>query len=100
MAIDQNRRRLRRPARAQAGRQHDLLLGSLGISNAAIVGHSFGGMLAVYFARDCPETTQVLVLENPIGLEDYRSAIPPQPLETLIKTEMSQTPQSFLIKPR
>ncbi|SIO41186.1 Pimeloyl-ACP methyl ester carboxylesterase [Bradyrhizobium erythrophlei] len=71
------------------------LLDSLGVTRAAIVGHSFGGMLAVYFARNYPETTQVLALENPIGLEDYRSAIPPQPVETLIKTEMSQTPQSF-----
>jgi pimeloyl-ACP methyl ester carboxylesterase len=52
-------------------------------------------MLAVYFARDYPDVTQVLVLENPIGLEDYRSAIPPQPLETLFKTEMSQTSQSY-----
>jgi pimeloyl-ACP methyl ester carboxylesterase len=72
-----------------------MLLDSLGVSRAAIVGHSFGGMLAVYFARDYPETTQVLALENPIGLEDYRSAIPPQPVETLLKTEMAQTPQSF-----
>jgi pimeloyl-ACP methyl ester carboxylesterase len=71
------------------------LLDSLGVTKAAIVGHSFGGMLAVYFARNYPETTQVLALENPIGLEDYRSAIPPQPIETLMKTEMSQTPQSF-----
>ena len=65
------------------------------MTRAAIVGHSFGGMLAVYFARDYPETTAVLALENPIGLEDYRSAIPPQPVEALIKTEMAQTPQSF-----
>jgi pimeloyl-ACP methyl ester carboxylesterase len=71
------------------------LLDQLGIERAAIVGHSFGGMLAVYFARDYPDVTQVLVLENPIGLEDYRSAIPPQPLETLFKTEMSQTSQSY-----
>jgi pimeloyl-ACP methyl ester carboxylesterase len=71
------------------------LLDKLGIEKAAIVGHSFGGMLAVYFARDYPDVTQVLILENPIGLEDYRSAIPPQPLETLFKTEMAQTPQSY-----
>lgn len=71
------------------------LLDTLGIKQAAIVGHSFGGMLAVYFARDYPEVTQVLVLENPIGLEDYRAAIPPQPLETLFKTEMAQTPESY-----
>ena len=71
------------------------LLDKLGVTRAAIVGHSFGGMLAVYFARDYPETTAVLVLENPIGLEDYRSVIPPQPLETLFKTEMAQTPESY-----
>ena len=35
------------------------LLDSLGVTRAAIVGHSFGGMLAVYFARNYPETTQV-----------------------------------------
>jgi pimeloyl-ACP methyl ester carboxylesterase len=71
------------------------LLDKLGVTRAAIVGHSFGGMLAVYFARDFPETTAILVLENPIGLEDYRSAIPPQPLDTLFKAEMAQTPESY-----
>jgi pimeloyl-ACP methyl ester carboxylesterase len=71
------------------------LLDTLGIARTAVVGHSFGGMLAVYFARDFPETTAVLALENPIGLEDYRSAIPPQPLEALVKTEMAQTPESY-----
>ncbi len=72
-----------------------ILLDHLGIAKAAIVGHSFGGMLAVYFARDYPETTAILVLENPIGLEDYRAAIKPVPLETLFATEMQQTPQSY-----
>src|SRR6516225_855125 len=71
------------------------LLDTLGIPRAAIIGHSFGGMLAVYFARNYPDVTAVLALENPIGLEDYRSAIPPQPIEALMKTEMSQTPESY-----
>ena len=71
------------------------LLDSLGVTQAAVVGHSFGGMLAVYFARNYPDMTAVLALENPIGLEDYRSAIPPQPIEALVKTEMSQTPESY-----
>lgn len=71
------------------------LLDHLGITKAAIIGHSFGGMLAVYFARDYPEATTILVLENPIGLEDYRAAIKPVPLETLFATEMQQTPQSY-----
>jgi len=76
-------------------RNTKMLLDSLGVTRAAILGHSFGGMLAVYFARDYPETTAVLILENPIGLEDYRSAIPPQPIETLFKTEMAETPESY-----
>jgi len=71
------------------------LLDSLGVSRAAIVGHSFGGMLAVYFARDYPDATAVLALENPIGLEDYRSAIAPQPIDALFKTEMAQTPETY-----
>jgi pimeloyl-ACP methyl ester carboxylesterase len=56
---------------------------SLGVTRAAIGGHSFGGMLGVYFARDYPETTAVVALENPTGLKDYRSVIPPQPIETV-----------------
>jgi pimeloyl-ACP methyl ester carboxylesterase len=71
------------------------LLDTLGIHRAAIVGHSFGGMLAIYFARTYPEITAALALENPIGLEDYRSAIAPQPLATLFATEMAQTPDSY-----
>jgi pimeloyl-ACP methyl ester carboxylesterase len=76
-------------------RNTKMLLDGVGVTRAAIVGHSFGGMLAVYFARDYPETTAVLALENPIGLEDYRSVIAPQPIETLFKTEMAQTPETY-----
>jgi pimeloyl-ACP methyl ester carboxylesterase len=76
-------------------RNTKMLLDKLGVTRAAVVGHSFGGMLAVYFARDYPDTTAVLALENPIGLEDYRSAISPQPIEALFKAEMAQTPETY-----
>ncbi|MEI9914669.1 MAG: alpha/beta hydrolase [Methylovirgula sp.] len=71
------------------------LLDHLGVAHATIVGHSFGGMLAVYFARDYPQTTTRLVLENPIGLEDYRSAIQPPTLDSLFNAEMAQTAASY-----
>ncbi len=71
------------------------LLDHLGVERAAIVGHSFGGMLAVYFARDYPDMTAVLALEDPLGLEDYRSAIAPPPLDTLFAAEMAQTPETY-----
>lgn len=61
----------------------------------ALVGHSTGGMLAVRFARTFPERVARLVLEDPVGLEDYRLAVPPQPLETLFKTELEQTPEKL-----
>lgn len=67
------------------------LLDSLSVSRCVVVGHSMGGMLAVRFARNFPERTERLVLENPIGLEDYRFQIPPQPLEKLYARELANT---------
>lgn len=67
------------------------LLDQLGVQKVAVVGHSMGGMLAVRFARTYPERTTHLVLEDPIGLEDYRLSIPPQSLETLMEEEMTLT---------
>src|ERR1700693_1214420 len=48
------------------------LLQSLGISKAAIVGHSMGGMLAARFAASYPDMTERVVMYNPIGLTDPR----------------------------
>ena len=58
------------------------------------MGHSMGGMLAVRFARTYPQRTTHLVLENPIGLEDYRLLVPPQPTETIFQNELKTTEAS------
>ncbi len=71
------------------------LLDHLGIKQAAVVGHSMGGMLAVRFARNYPERTTRLVLEDPIGLEDYRFFVPPQTIEELFKIEMDLTTDKY-----
>jgi pimeloyl-ACP methyl ester carboxylesterase len=71
------------------------LLDTLGIEKTAIVGHSMGGMLAVRFARNYPERTTHLVLENPIGLEDYRFKIPPQTTEKALEKELAQTEEKI-----
>jgi pimeloyl-ACP methyl ester carboxylesterase len=67
------------------------LLDTLGIQKVALVGHSTGGMLAVRFALMYPERVTQLVLEDPIGLVDYRAHIPPQTDETLYRAELANT---------
>ena len=71
------------------------LLDHLGVKTAAVVGHSMGGMLAVRFARTYPDRTISLVLEDPIGLEDYRFFVPPQTTEQLVGVEMAMTPEKY-----
>jgi pimeloyl-ACP methyl ester carboxylesterase len=67
------------------------VLDELGVRETAVVGHSMGGMLAVRFTRTYPERVTHLVLENPIGLEDYRLKVPPRPTDALVANEMNQT---------
>lgn len=71
------------------------LLDSLGIKEVAVVGHSMGGMLATRFALMYPETATRLVLEDPIGLEDYRVFVPYAPLEALYATELKANEESI-----
>jgi pimeloyl-ACP methyl ester carboxylesterase len=53
-----------------------LLLDHLNLPRVDIVAHSLGGMLAVRFSRSYPTRVERLVLEAPIGLEDYRNFVP------------------------
>jgi len=67
------------------------LLETLGIFRTAVVGHSMGGMLAVRFALMYPQATTHLVLENPIGLEDYREKVPYQGVDATYRTMLTPT---------
>jgi pimeloyl-ACP methyl ester carboxylesterase len=67
------------------------LLDALGIPKAAVLGHSTGGMLAVRFSLMYPERVTRLILEDAIGMEDYRVGIPPQTDETLYQAELTNT---------
>ncbi|MFD2245482.1 alpha/beta fold hydrolase [Pontibacter ruber] len=71
------------------------LLDTLKVTNAVVVGHSMGGMLATRFALMYPDFVQKLVLENPIGLEDYKRFVPYKTIEELEKEELGRTGASI-----
>lgn len=71
------------------------LLDHLGIGKATILGHSMGGMLATRFALMYPEMTEKLVLENPIGLEDWKLVVPYKPVDWWYESELKQNFQTI-----
>ena len=71
------------------------LLDTLGIDETVVMGHSMGGMLATRFALMFPETTERLVLVNPIGLEDWKRKVPYQTVDQWYARELEKTPDGI-----
>jgi pimeloyl-ACP methyl ester carboxylesterase len=71
------------------------LLDALGVKQIAVVGHSMGGMLATRFTLMYPETVSHLVLEDPIGLEDYRVIVPYIGIEEAYRNELNMTEEGI-----
>ena len=67
------------------------ILDTLGIKKIAVLGHSMGGMVATRFALMYPEITEKLILENPIGLEDWKLKVPYKPVDWWYKNELTQS---------
>ncbi len=71
------------------------LLDKLKIERAHILGHSMGGMLATRFVLMFPNRSQSLVLENPIGLEDWKTMVPYAGIEKWYQQELAATAESI-----
>ncbi|HYE54721.1 MAG TPA: alpha/beta hydrolase [Chitinophagaceae bacterium] len=71
------------------------LLDTLKVSRTSVVGHSMGGMLAVRFSLMYPDRVEKLVLENPIGLEDWKLKVPYADVDTWYKRELGQNYESI-----
>lgn len=67
-----------------------VLLDSLKVDKVSVLGHSMGGMLATRFVLMFPERVEKFILENPIGLEDYKTLAPYQTVEALFQNELKQ----------
>ncbi|MDN3587681.1 alpha/beta hydrolase [Pedobacter aquatilis] len=71
------------------------LLDTLSIQKTSILGHSMGGMLATRFALMYPDRMDKLLLENPIGLEDYKTFVPASTVEEQYQRELKNTAESI-----
>ncbi|WP_343667430.1 alpha/beta hydrolase [Chitinophaga sp.] len=66
------------------------LLDTLHLSKVAVLGHSMGGMLATRFTLMYPDVVEKLILEDPIGLEDWKVKVPYQSVDKWYQGELTQ----------
>lgn len=71
------------------------ILDSLHIDKIDLLGHSMGGMVATRFALMFPERVEKLILEDPIGLEDWKLKVPYQSVDAWYKSELKATVESI-----
>jgi len=72
------------------------LLSSLGIDRVTIIGHSLGGMLGTRYALTFPADVKLLVLVDPIGLEDWKAkGVPWQSVDAWYQQELKTTAASI-----
>lgn len=64
------------------------ILDELKLDKIYLLGHSMGGMLATRFSLMYPETVEKLILENPIGLEDWKLVAPYTSIDKNYQTEL------------
>jgi len=71
------------------------LLDSLQLSRVIVLGHSMGGMLALRVALMYPGLCEKLLLENPIGLEDWKLSVPYSSIDEEYRKELKKTRQDI-----
>lgn len=75
----------------QMASDNKALFDSLHVSKVIVIGHSMGGMLATRFTLMYPGIVEKLVLEDPIGLEDYKTFVPYVSVDEQYKIESGAT---------
>ena len=66
------------------------ILDTLGIEKVSVLGHSMGGMVATRFTLMYPERVEKFILENPIGLEDWKVKVPYQSVNDRYQQELKK----------
>jgi len=71
------------------------VLDELKIDKTIVLGHSMGGMVATRFTLLYPEKVEKLILENPIGLEDYKAFASYQTIDQAYQSELKNTAETY-----
>jgi pimeloyl-ACP methyl ester carboxylesterase len=71
------------------------ILDTLGIQKIFLLGHSMGGMVATRFALMYPGLVEKFILENPIGLEDWKVKVPYLSVDQWYQAELKEDYNSF-----
>lgn len=80
---------------SQLAENTNQILEKLKIEKLIVLGHSMGGMLATRFTIMYPEKVEKLILENPIGLEDYKTLAKYQTIDDGYQAELKNTYESY-----
>lgn len=80
---------------AQLADNTKAILDELKITKVIVLGHSMGGMVATRFTLMYPETVEKLILENPIGLEDYKTLAKYQTVDEAYQSELKNTAETY-----
>jgi pimeloyl-ACP methyl ester carboxylesterase len=67
----------------------------LKVKSAIVVAHSIGGIMATTLAAEHPGLVSRLILEDPLGLEDYRVLVPEVTNDFLFEREIKLTPDEY-----
>jgi pimeloyl-ACP methyl ester carboxylesterase len=71
------------------------ILDTLHIEKVDLLGHSMGGMVATRFALMYPERVEKFILEDPLGLEDWKVKVPYQSVDKDYEGELKQNYESI-----
>lgn len=80
---------------AQLASNTKAILDDLKIDKLIVLGHSMGGMVATRFTLMYPEIVEKLILENPIGLEDYKALAKYQTVDEAYQSELKNNAESY-----
>lgn len=71
------------------------VLDKLGVEKVWVLGHSMGGMVATRFTLMYPQLVEKFILEDPIGLEDWKLKVPYQSVDKWYASELKQNYDSL-----